>query len=451
MRIVTAVLATALATAPLGAESADLVVWWEEGQSDEEDQAVREIVAAFEQKTGKQVELVLEEHEQLRADTLAAIEAGLRPPDFIFTVIGIERRDQWAYEGRLVELTDAVGPMSELFVPYALERFTLFDGTTGQRGLYALPIGLSTFHVHVWKSLLERAGLTLEDIPREWEAFWAFWCDRVQPAVREALGRDDVWGAGLPMSAESPDTEDAFWQFVDAYEADYVTPDGRLVIDEPEVRRRLIEVIESYTAMYHKGCTPPDSVTWSAYDNNARFLAQSIVMTVNSTLSIPNALKATRPEDYYDNTTTIDWPDGAHGQLLRIVSNAHDGLVFKDGGHVATAKAFVSFLSSEGWLAHYLDFAGERMMPPMPKLLDAPFWLDPSDPHRIRSAMQLLTKPQSRGGGVSYVPLTGDWRHGKVNQDNVWEEALHRVAIGDLTPEQAADEAIARIKQILSE
>jgi multiple sugar transport system substrate-binding protein len=451
MRIDAVILAAALTAAPIGAESADLVVWWEKGFNPEEDAAVREIIAAFEKKTGKQVELVLEEHEQLRADTLAAIEAGLRSPDFIFTVLGIEQRDQWAYEGRLVELTDAIGPMRELFVPYALERFTLFDGTTGQRGLYALPIGLSTFHVHVWKSLLERAGFTLADIPREWKAFWAFWCYRVQPAVREALGRGDVWGVGLPMSVESPDTEDAFWQFVDAYEADYVTPDGRLVIDEAEIRRRLIEVIESYTAMYRKGCTPPDSVTWSAYDNNARFFAQTIVMTVNSTLSIPNALKATRPEDYYANAATIDWPDGAQGQPLRIVSNAHDALVFKDGGHIATAKEFVSFLSSEGWLAHYLDFAGERMMPPMPKLLEAPFWLDPSDPHRIRSAMQLLTRPQSRGGGVSYVPLTGDWRHGKINQENVWEKAIHSVAVGELTPEQAVDEALARIKQILSE
>ena len=53
------------------------------------------------------------------------------------------------------------------------------------------------------------------------------------------------------------------------------------------------------------------------------------------------------------------------------------------------------FLVGEGWLAHYLDFAGERMLPPMPKLLEAPFWLDPGDPHRMRSAMQLLTKPRS--------------------------------------------------------
>ena len=92
-------------------------------------------------------------------------------------------------------------------------------------------------------------------------------------------------------------------------------------------------------------------------------------------------------------------------------------------------------LVGEGWLAHYLDFAGERMLPPMPKLLEAPFWLDPSDPHRIRAAMQLLTWPQSR----SYVALTGDWRHSKVEMD-VGPKAVHRVATVELTPEQAVDE-----------
>ena len=45
--------------APLGARAADLVVWWEEGYYAEEDEAIREIIAAFEQGiSGKQVELV---------------------------------------------------------------------------------------------------------------------------------------------------------------------------------------------------------------------------------------------------------------------------------------------------------------------------------------------------------------------------------------------------------
>jgi hypothetical protein len=43
------------------------------------------------------------------------------------------------------------------------------------------------------------------------------------------------------------------------------------------------------------------------------------------------------------------------------------------------------------------------------------------------------------------------WRHLKVAPARIWPKAVHRVVADGLTPEQAVDEAIARIKQILSE
>ena len=51
------------------------------------------------------------------------------------------------------------------------------------------------------------------------------------------------------------------------------------------------------------------------------------------------------------------------------------------------------------------------MLPPMQKLLGAPFWLDPSE-------------------------------------ENVWDKAVHRVATDGVSPEQAVDEAMARLKLI---
>ena len=36
-------------------------------------------------------------------------------------------------------------------------------------------------------------------------------------------------------------------------------------------------------------------------------------MTPNASLSIPSALKRERPDDYYRNAVTIDWPRGANG------------------------------------------------------------------------------------------------------------------------------------------
>jgi len=79
LRVRAVVLAAALILVPLGVRAADLVVWWEKGFNPEEDAAVREIVAAFEQHSGKQVELDLPSHDDMLAKIVAAVEAG-QPP-----------------------------------------------------------------------------------------------------------------------------------------------------------------------------------------------------------------------------------------------------------------------------------------------------------------------------------------------------------------------------------
>ena len=196
-----------------------------------------------------------------------------------------------------------------------------------------------------------------------------------------------------------------------------MTRDGRLVIDDPEVRRRLIKAIDSYTAIYRKGCTPPDSVTWETIGNNKAFLAQTVVMTTNQTLSIPNALKASGPR------ITTGTPRRSNGRSVRTASVFRSGavsiaaVVFKDGGQRRAAKEFVRFLVAEGWLTHYLNFSGERMLPPMPRLLEQPFWLDPSDPHRMAAAMQAGSRPMRH----DYATVSGNWRH-----ELVWQERSGR-------------------------
>jgi multiple sugar transport system substrate-binding protein len=441
------ILAAMLVMVPLGSWAADLVVWWDKGANPEEDAAVKEIIAAFERETGKEVELVLHPLDKHPEDIVAALEVG-QPPDLAFGFLLLNYSGQWAFDDRLVELSEAIGHFSDLFDPDVLSAATWPNASTGQRALYGLPMGRTATHVHVWKSLLERAGFTLADIPKDWGAFWAFWCDEVQPAVRRATGRADIWGVGLAMSPTGGvDLQNVFFPFLAAYQADYVTRDGRLVIDDPEIRRKLVEVIDSYAAIYRKGCTPPDSVTWDTFGNNKAFLAQTVVMTINQTLSIPNALKRERPEDYYENTATIEWPLGLTGEPFSIIGGVQVAVVFKDGGHVATAKELVRFLVSEGWLMHYLDFSAERMLPPMQKLLDQPFWLDPSDRHRMAAVMQVSSRPLH----YDYSVASGNWRYDRVWQEVPWAKAIHRVAAEGISPEQAVDEAIARIKQILNE
>jgi ABC-type glycerol-3-phosphate transport system substrate-binding protein len=83
MRARAIIVAAALAMAPLGARAADLVVWWEEGYYAQEDAAVRETIEAFEQGSGKRVELVFHEQAELPGKIETALQAH-QPPDFAF-------------------------------------------------------------------------------------------------------------------------------------------------------------------------------------------------------------------------------------------------------------------------------------------------------------------------------------------------------------------------------
>jgi multiple sugar transport system substrate-binding protein len=448
MRARAVVLAVAIALAPLGAQAADLVVWWDKAYYPQEDVALAALVRDFEQKSGVKVELVRYQDIEVSEKIEAAIVAG-RPPDFLFSLAPVFGQvARWANENRLVDLTDAIAGSADLFDKDLLDLGTFTIGDSGRSGLYALPLGRATILLHVWLSLLERAGFRREDIPAEWEPFWAFWCDKVQPAVRKALGREDIWGVGAPMSAKADDTRWALLQFIHAYTAEWPAPSGPSLLRDPAARAALIKGLAGYTAIYKQGCTPPDSVDWTDTGNNQAFLAQRTVMTANLSLSIVRALKEARPEDYDRNAITIGWPHDAYGGTEHITGENVWAVVFKDGGNTAGALQLVEFLVGGG-LERYLTDAGDRFLPPSRKLLEYPFWLDPTDPHRLRAAVQVAREPHIYGNyGLDLAEEARLERTGPLRE---FSEAVHRVVVDGLTPEQAADELIARIKQILGE
>jgi multiple sugar transport system substrate-binding protein len=83
MRRYAFIVAALFTMAPFGAQAADLVVSWHKGFHAEEDAALAEVVAAFEQDSGKQVEITLVPLAEQPPKIEAALEAG-RPPDVAF-------------------------------------------------------------------------------------------------------------------------------------------------------------------------------------------------------------------------------------------------------------------------------------------------------------------------------------------------------------------------------
>jgi multiple sugar transport system substrate-binding protein len=449
MRVRAILLAAALVLVPFGVRAADLVVWWDKAFYPEEDQALAELTQAFEAKAGLKIEFVRHEERETPKRIEAAIATG-RPPDFLFelTTPSQGQLERWAAEDRLVDLSDVIGGQTDLFDRDILDLSTFADARAGRRGLYALPMGRDTDHVHVWLSLLEQAGLRREDIPTGWEPFWSFWCDKVQPAVRKALGREDVWAVGAPMSAGVNDTKRFAAQFVYAYTGAWPTPAGPSLLHDPAARTALVKGLAGYTALWSKGCTPPDAPGWNNRGNNEAFLAQRTVMTANGSLSIPNALRA-RPDDYYRNAITVDWPKDTFGQPEHVDGQYYLAMLFKGGGHTEAAKQLVHFLVADGWLETYLTRAGDRLLPPSRRMLDQPFWLDPADPHRLQAAVQALGQPHVWGpyglGREEAIRAEGDSRFLDLST------AVHRIVADGLTPEQAADEMIAGVRRALGE
>ena len=140
-------------------------------------------------------------------------------------------------------------------------------------------------HIQYWVDMLETAGFKETDIPTDWNGYWSFWCDKVQPAYRKATGKR-VYGIGHPMGVDSADSRGVFLHFMDAYNVKLVDEDGRFVVDNPKVKQGLIQALTDYTDVYVKGCTPRSSTGWKDPDNNVAFHNKTTVMTSNPTLSI---------------------------------------------------------------------------------------------------------------------------------------------------------------------
>ena len=216
----------------------------------------------------------------------------------------------------------ALARCSNLFDADAIEVSTL-GSTAGRarRGLYApAHRARDSNHIHVWKSLLEQRRLQLSPTFRsEWEAVLVL---LVRPGA--AGGASGDWAAttsGPSACRCRPrliDTDDELFQFQLAYEAPCAEPrspaqDRRSRSPAEAWSRRSTPIRRSSARAAHR----PNSVTGPTVDNNKAFLAQTVVMTPNGTLSIPAALQA-RPA----RTTTTRTPRPSTGRCGATASRS---------------------------------------------------------------------------------------------------------------------------------
>jgi len=189
---------------------------------------------------------------------------------------------------------------------------------------------------------------------------------------------------------------------------------------------------------------PPAAVDWLNTDNNTAFLNRTTLMTLNPSLSIPGSQR--EDEDIYrKQIATIEFPQEPDGEPSKYLVSVKQVVIFASSKNQQAAKDFLSYLIQPEHLGAYVKGGAGRYFPVMPQLWEDNFWQEPDDPHVWVAAKQFSkdsTRPIYQAQNSAYS---------MVQSENVWGKAIERVVVDGLSPKEAADEAINRIKEIFSE
>ena len=418
-----------------------LTIWWTRSYYLQEDEAIKEIVAAWQSQTGKKIDFSLIDQDSILRDTVNALKAE-NPPDIIFAYrTNDSLGPRWAWDDQLADVSDVVEPLKDAYSPAALQSVYYYNNVARERSTYAVPLKQLTVHIHYWRDLLAEAGMKEEDIPTEWDAFWQFW-KQVQDNLR-LKGREDFYAFGFPMSGEASDTHFAFEHILEAYDVQLLDEDGNLRLGDPQMRQSIVTALKWYTSFYKEGYVPPEANNWTNRSNNVEFLNQKVSITINPTLSIPVSQR--EEEDiYYNRIATLGFPNEPDGERLKPMVAVKQLVLFASSPNQKAAKNFLSYLVQPENLGPYLEESLGRFFPVMPKLASAPFWKDPADPHISKATQQFQGETRSNYQSLNLAYAT-------VQSENVWGRAIERIIIDGVSPEKAADDALARIQAILTE
>ena len=419
-----------------------LRIFWNQGFYPEEDLALEQLIADWEEETSIPVQLTLFSSDDILNQTTIALENG-NPPDILFA----HRADytlqpRWAWDGRLADVTDVLEPHKNDFTPAALEAAYLYNQQEDKRSYYGVPIEQQTIHLHYWRNLLAAAGLDETQIPQDWDGFWTYWEQAQEPVSQ--VKQTDLKGLGLTLSTQGSDTYFFFEQVMDAYDVELFAGDGTFQGDDPAVKAKLVEVMDWTTRFYQGDYVPKAAVTWLDADNNVSFLNQEVLMTPNPSLSIP----ASQKDDdllYTQHIGTQAFPNEPDGEPMNYIVSIKQALIFAEADHVDAAKRFLTYLLEQDRLNEYVKGSLGRWFPITNSALEDPFWSDSTDPH-IAVAVKQFTQGPTR---PFYHAVNAGYS--QVQAENVWGQAIGHVVEDGQSAEQAVEGAIAQIQAILAE
>jgi multiple sugar transport system substrate-binding protein len=376
-------------------------VWWPQSFIPEEDVSIKKIVADYEKASGNTIELGIMPFAPQRQKIVSAVTSGI-VPDVIPANPG-EIIAMYAWDDKLVDVTDGVETQKSKFVETALLNTYCYNNVGKKRSYYGVQFSNDVLPNHIWRPLVEKAGYTMEDLPRTWDAFYDFFKE-VQKKLRAQ---------------------------------------GVLHLDDPKVKEAAIKAVTYPAAAFKEGFVPPSAINWNAaYDNNALH-AKTIVMDLDGTIS--SEVAVIHKEQDYQDLVTIGLALSNDGKPVPSQAGGLAGLIPKGAKNVPVAKELLKFLIQPPVLNELLKVGLARRIPSMESIVkDDPWWLDPKDSHRVAYVQQGLLSPTVPQFWV-FNPA-----HAQVQNEHVFPTAWAEIVKDGVTPQAAAEKAFNRIEEIFA-
>jgi multiple sugar transport system substrate-binding protein len=413
-------------------------VWWVQGFAEEEDVAFKKLVADYEKASGNAIDYSIVPYAPIRQKIVSAVTSG-EVPDLFQNSPG-EIIALWAWDDKFVDVSDVVATQQEEFTETALLSAYCYNNTTKRRSYYGVPYTQGAMTNHIWRSLVEKAGYQMADIPKTWDAYYDFFKEVQKKLV--AQGSRHLYAIGFQLNSTGNDSNGLFNNLVNAYGGrGLVTKDGKLHLDDPQAREGVIKALEYPTTAYKEGFVPPGAINWNDADDNNAFHSKQIVMDLDGSISTEVAIIANREE--YDDIVTMGLPLSNDGHPVASPVGSLCGLIPKGAKNVAVAKEFLKYLIQPQVCNELLKTGLGRNLPAMRSIVkDDPWWF--ADPHRKAYTEQVMFGP-TLPGFITFNPA-----YAQVQNEHVWAVAWADIIKSGMTPQAAAEKAFKRVEAIFA-
>src|SRR3984885_6966525 len=441
-----AVLRSSLAVAAAGtlarpfianAAAKTATVWGTQGFVPEEDAAFKKLVDDYQKLSGNTIDFSLIPFAPLNQKVVSAMTSGDVPDLIDINVAVLVPQNVW--DDKMVDVSDVVETQKAEFLPSVYTATQYYNNVSKKRGTYIVPYKTAVQPFHVWNSLVEKAGFKLSDAPKTWDAFWDFF-KPMQAKLRETTR--NIYSLGLQCTTTGPnDGNNVFCGFLIANGGNgIVTKDGKVHLDDPQVKEAAIKSLTWITKAYKDGYVPSGALSWNDADDNNAFHSKLFVMDFDGTISTEVAIK---DQAERDGVTTMGLPLGNDGKPMPAQLGTAAGVIPKGAKNIAVAKDFLKYLIQPQVTNNYLKEGLGRFLPAVPSLVKSdPFWL--GHPQRKAYTAEALLSDTV----PDYPVLNPGWA--EVNAQQVWGSAAADVIRNGADPKAATEAAFKKVEAIIA-